>query len=129
MPGTAAGCGGGEDDLGAITRRRLAAGTEAVLAAVRTGPCGARARATRPAGVVGSEAGAGWGVFAPADTPRAMPGRFGAEPAAAPRDEPAAETLTETRRIALGLAGPGAFRRSAPDEPRVRGAAVRENGV
>lgn len=81
------------------------------------------------AGLAGLESNAWWGVFTPAGTPRAIVDRFGADLAAALRDEPAATTLTEAQQIGLVLAGPDAFRRFFLDEMRVWGAVVRENGV
>ena len=94
--------------------------SSAVLSAVPT---------AAEAGLAGLESNAWWGVFAPAGTPRAVLDRFGADLAAALRDESAAKTLTDAQQIGLALAGPDAFRRFFLDEMRVWGTVVRENGI
>ena len=80
-------------------------------------------------GIEGIESNAWWGVFAPAKTPQAILDRFGAELAAALRDERVARTLTESQQITLSLAGPEEFRRFFENEMQVWGNVVRENNI
>ena len=80
-------------------------------------------------GFPGFEAYAWWGVFAPAGTPRAIAGRFGAELTACVREERVARQLTDTQQVSLVLGGPEELRKFLADQMRVWGAVAREQGI
>ena len=80
-------------------------------------------------GFPGFEAYAWWGVFAPAGTPRAIAGRFGAELTACVREERVARQLTDTQQVSLVLGGPEELRKFVGEQMRVWGAVAREQGI
>jgi tripartite-type tricarboxylate transporter receptor subunit TctC len=80
-------------------------------------------------GFPGFEAYAWWGVFAPAGTPKAIAGRFGAELAACVREERVAKQLTDTQQVSLVLGGPEELRKFVGEQMRVWGAVAREQGI
>lgn len=80
-------------------------------------------------GFPGFDAYAWWGVFAPAGTPKAIAGRFGAELMACLRQERVAKQLTETQQVSLVLGGPEELRTFLSEQMRVWGAVARENGI
>jgi tripartite-type tricarboxylate transporter receptor subunit TctC len=80
-------------------------------------------------GFPGFEAYAWWGVFAPAGTPKAIAGRFGAELTACVREERVAKQLTDTQQVSLVLGGPEELRKFVGEQMRVWGAVAREQGI
>ena len=91
----------------------------------RSAQCRRWPRAAFPA----SQANAWWGVFAPAGTPKAIGGRFGAELTACVREERVARQLTETQQVSLVLGGPEELRKFLGDQMRVWGAVAREQDI
>jgi len=80
-------------------------------------------------GFASFEAYAWWGVFAPANTPKTMIDRFGADLAAVLREERISKQLAETQQVSLALGGPEELRRFLAEQMRVWGAVVRENNI
>ena len=80
-------------------------------------------------GFPGFEAYAWWGVFAPAGTPKAIVGRFGAELTACVREERVASQLTDTQQVSLVLGGPEELRKFVGEQMRVWGAVAREQDI
>jgi tripartite-type tricarboxylate transporter receptor subunit TctC len=80
-------------------------------------------------GFPGFEAYAWWGVFAPAGTPKAIVGRFGAEVTACVREERVASQLTDTQQVSLVLGGPEELRKFVGEQMRVWGAVAREQDI
>jgi tripartite-type tricarboxylate transporter receptor subunit TctC len=80
-------------------------------------------------GFAGFEAYAWWGVFAPANTPKTMTDRFGADLAAVLREERISKQLAETQQVSLALGGPEELRKFLAEQMRVWGAVVRENNI
>ena len=105
----------------------------AIRGVVQTGQTRTSMLATVPtvqeSGFPGFDAYAWWGVFAPAGTPKAIAGRFGAELTACLRQERVAKQLTETQQVSLVLGGPEELRKFLSEQMRVWGAVARENGI
>jgi tripartite-type tricarboxylate transporter receptor subunit TctC len=80
-------------------------------------------------GFPGFEAYAWWGVFAPAGTPQAIIGRFGADVTACVREERVARELTDTQQVSLVLGGPEELRKFVGEQMRVWGAVAREHDI
>ncbi len=68
-------------------------------------------------------------LFAPAGTPKAIAGRFGAELTACVREERVAKQLTDTQQVSLVLGGPEELRKFVGEQMRVWGAVAREQGI
>jgi tripartite-type tricarboxylate transporter receptor subunit TctC len=80
-------------------------------------------------GFPGLEANAWWGFFAPAGTPLPIVDRFGAEVAAALREERIAKQLTESQQVRFVLGGPEQLGKFVSEQMQIWGAVVRENGI
>ncbi len=80
-------------------------------------------------GFAGFQAMTWWGAFAPAGTPPAAIGRFGAALAATLRDPPVMTRLTDTLQVTPLLAGPEDLRRFFRAQLELWGPVVREHGI
>jgi tripartite-type tricarboxylate transporter receptor subunit TctC len=104
-----------------------------IRAVVQTGSARTPALGAVPtvaeSGFPGFAANAWWGLFAPAGTPKAIGGRFGAEVTACVREDRVARQLTETQQVSLVLGGPEELRKFLADQMRVWGAVAREQDI
>ena len=115
----------------ALSIPQIQAGT--IRAVVQTGKARTPTLGAVPtvseSGFPGFEAYAWWGIFAPAATPTAIIGRFGADVTACIREDRVAKELTEKQQISLLLAGPEELRKFVGEQMRVWGAVAREQNI
>jgi tripartite-type tricarboxylate transporter receptor subunit TctC len=79
--------------------------------------------------IVGFEAYAWWGVFAPAGTPKAIISRFADELAASLREPGVAKQLNETQQVTFALGGPEELRKFVSEQMRLWGPVAREHNI
>jgi len=100
---------------------------------VQTGKTRTAALAAVPtvaeSGFPGFDAYAWWGVFAPANTAKAIVERFGATLSSCLREERVAKQLTQTQQVSMVLGGPEELRKFLGEQMRVWGAVAREQGI
>ena len=77
----------------------------------------------------GFEAYAWWGVFAPAETPKAIVSRFADELAASLREPGVAKQLNETQQVTFALGGPEELRKFVSEQMRLWGPVAREHNI
>ena len=77
----------------------------------------------------GFEAYAWCGVFAPAETPKAIVSRFADELAASLREPGVAKQLNETQQVTFALGGPEELRKFVSEQMRLWGPVAREHNI
>jgi tripartite-type tricarboxylate transporter receptor subunit TctC len=115
----------------ALSIPQISAGT--IRGVVQTGKTRTAALAAVPtvaeSGFPGFDAYAWWGVFAPANTAKAIVDRFGATLSACLREDRVAKQLTQTQQVSMVLGGPEELRKFLSEQMRVWGAVAREQGI